>query len=107
MSALIARTRRGYEIVQEAVAAGVIEIEPLEPDALAAVQPYQVTRRQYLPARLAASRTMGVTPPRVRGFSLGRMAVRDPKGLWQQYRGSMSRLRRKFGVEPPWPRRRD
>lgn len=106
VSALIARTRRGYEIVQEAVAAGVIEVEPLEPDALAAVQPYQVTRRQYLPARLAASRTMGVTPPRVRGFSLGRMAVRDPKGLWQQYRGSMSRLRRKFGVEPPWLRRR-
>ncbi|MBE6481652.1 MAG: hypothetical protein E7Z94_04615 [Actinomyces ruminicola] len=104
ISALLARTPQGLEIIRDAVKAGVIAVTPLELDDLRLVQPYQHERRDFLVSRRAAARLMGLRPPRMSGFGAWRRALRRPRDSWRQLRGSVSRLRRKFAVAWPWSR---
>jgi coenzyme F420 hydrogenase subunit beta len=93
VSAILARTRRGAEVLAEAVAAGVLETQALDVDALAAVQPFQVTRRSTLWGRLLGTRLAGRPVPRYRGFALWRHALRAPLAQVRTARGSFSRAR--------------
>ncbi|WP_103062110.1 Coenzyme F420 hydrogenase/dehydrogenase, beta subunit C-terminal domain [Actinomyces qiguomingii] len=104
VSALLARTAHGLQIIQEAVRAGVIAVAPLDLDDLRAVQPYQHERRDHLVSRRTAARVMGLRTPRMQGFGIWWRALRRPRDSWRQFRGSLSRLRHKFQLDWPWRR---
>lgn len=93
ISALLARTPLGAELLQAAVADRVLEVGPLEPDALAAIQPYQVQRRRSLAARLIGARLAGRRVPHYRGFGLWRHLLSDPLGQLRTGRGTFRRVK--------------
>lgn len=93
VSALIARTARGLEAIQAAVAAGVIELGPLEMSQLASAQPLQTARRRFLFARMLGSRLAGRRPPRYRGFGLLRLTLEKPREAVRTLRGTYRRVR--------------
>ncbi len=92
-SALIARTRRGHDLLLEAFAAGVLVGAPLEPDAVAGVQPLQTSRRRTLAGRLLGARSAGRRVPRYAGFGLTGFAVRDWRETLRTARASFRRVR--------------
>lgn len=93
VSALIARTRRGLDLVTRAVAAGVLTVRPIEINDLAAVQPLQRQRRETLAGRLAGTMLAGGRVPRYRGFSLLRLALPRLREVLRVARGSYRRRR--------------
>lgn len=93
VSALIARTRRGLAVAEAAIAAGVIQVRPLEISRLADAQPLQTARRRYLQARLWGSRLGGRRPARYRGFELIRLGLRHPRQFVRVLRGTYRRVR--------------
>lgn len=91
VSALIARTKRGHQLILSAVASGIIGAEPLELRHISSVQPYQVERRATLWARLTGRRLAGWKTPRYQGFGLFSQGLTDPvKSLRYAY-GSFRR----------------
>lgn len=94
VSALVARTRRGLAVVEAAIEAGVIEVRPLEMNALASAQPLQTARRKHLLARLWGSLLAGRRPPRFPGFALARLGLHDPRTFINVLRGTHRRVRR-------------
>jgi coenzyme F420 hydrogenase subunit beta len=93
VSALLARTERGLEVLEEAFAADVLAGGPLHLDALAAAQPSQVERRQTLLARALGARLAGRQVPRFRGFALPLITRGRPRVLARIARGSYRRVR--------------
>jgi len=93
VSALIARTARGLDVVRRAVAAGVIEATPIEIGALAAVQPLHRERRSTLAGRLLGTVLAGGAVPRYRGFGLLALALPLLRENWRTARGSYRRRR--------------
>ena len=93
VSALIARTRRGLDVVTRAVAAGVLAVRPIDIDELAAVQPLQRHRRETLAGRLLGTAVAGGRIPRYRGFSLLRLAFSQPRESLRVARGAYRRRR--------------
>lgn len=91
VSALIARTPRGHDLILRAVAAGVIAAEPLNLDELERVQPFQVERRATLAGRLLGTQLAGVKVPRYRGFGLLTWMVRRPLANGRAAAGSFVR----------------
>ena len=94
VSALIARTERGLDLVTRAVAAGVLVAAPIAINDLAAVQPFQRQRRETLAGRLAGTVLAGRRIPVYRGFSLIALAVPRLREVVRMARGSYRRLRR-------------
>ena len=73
VSVVIARTRRGLEIVEGARQAGYLELEPAGVDAILASQGSDaglIRRRSDLWARLAVLRLLRIPHPRYEGFPL-------------------------------------
>lgn len=93
ISALIARTDRGRDVILEAAAAGVIELRPLAIAKLRDAQPLQVGRRRFLFARLLGARLAGRAVPRYRGFGLVPLTLRRPREAIRVLRGTMRRVR--------------
>lgn len=93
-SVLIARTARGLDVVQRALAAGVVEGRPLNLNTLRPVQPLQVERRTVIAGRLAGARLAGLPVPRAAGFGLVRFALRHPIRNLRAAKGTFSRARR-------------
>ena len=93
ISAILARTLRGEEILRAAVTAGALQVHALSLDALAAVQPFQSRRRRSLFGRLAGTRLAGRKIPRYRGFGLWRHAVTQVRGQLRIAKGSYQRVR--------------
>ncbi|MCW3158744.1 Coenzyme F420 hydrogenase/dehydrogenase, beta subunit C-terminal domain [Micropruina sonneratiae] len=93
VSAILARTKRGADILADAVADGILHVEPLDVDDLAAVQPFQVTRRSTLWGRLLGARLAGRATPSYRGFKLWRFALRQPLRQLRTARGTFRRLK--------------
>ena len=92
VSALIARTPRGLDVVRRAIAAGVIAATPVDIARLAAIQPLQRQRRTTLAGRLAGIRLAGGRVPAYRGFGLLRLGL----GRWRDtYRAAKSGYRRR------------
>ncbi|MGI4876791.1 MAG: Coenzyme F420 hydrogenase/dehydrogenase, beta subunit C-terminal domain [Janthinobacterium lividum] len=69
-SLVMARTTFGEALVRDAVAAGVIVTEPLDPGEIVRMQPSQARRKRELLARLAAVKVAGRPVPRYRGVRL-------------------------------------
>lgn len=93
VSALLARTPLGADLLQAAIADGVLDVAPLDPDALAEVQPFQVQRRTSLAARLIGARAAGRAVPSYRGFGLWRHLLRNPYEQLRTARGTFRRVR--------------
>lgn len=93
LSALLARTQLGADLLKAAVAEGALQVGPLDPDDLAAVQPYQVQRRTSLAARLIGARAAGRSVPRYRGFGLWRGLLREPLDQLRTSRGAFRRVK--------------
>jgi coenzyme F420 hydrogenase subunit beta len=96
-SAVLARTSRGHDVLTRAFAAGVLIGHPLDLDALAAVQPLQVSRRITLLGRLTGTVLAGRPVPRYRGFGLLRLAIRQFRPTARTARGSYRRVRKQVG----------
>lgn len=94
VSVLIARTARGQQVVQEAIAAGVLSATPISPAMVARVQPLQVKRRKTLAGRLIGARLAGLPVPRFRGFGLWSLAIRELRASVSTGRGTYARARR-------------
>ena len=93
VSALLARTPRGLNLLREALAEGAIAGEDLDLGSLAKVQPLQVDRRQTLLARLVGARLAGRPVPSYRGFDLVALSPRNPLRLLRIVRGTFQRVR--------------
>ena len=93
-SAVIAGSSLGLEILIAARAAGVIHLETISMDSLAAVQPLQRNRRRLLAARAWGSVVAGRLLPRYRGFSLTRLTLQTPLAALTVARGTYRRVRR-------------
>jgi len=93
VSALIARTRRGQDLVLRAVAAGVIAAVPIDIDDVAAIQPLQRQRRTTLAGRLAGARLAGAAVPRYPGFGLLRLAAGQARETYRTAKGTYRRVR--------------
>ena len=93
VSALIARTRRGWEAVENAIAAGVLIVRPIDIADLAAVQPTHRKRRETLLGRLAGTMLTGSRVPRFSGFRLARLGLAHPLALVRTARGTFARAR--------------
>lgn len=93
VSALIARTKRGHDLVLSAIANGIIGAEPLELRHISAVQPYQVERRGTLWARLFGRRLAGWQTPEYHGFGLLYQSLRSPVRALRYVYGSYRRSR--------------
>jgi coenzyme F420 hydrogenase subunit beta len=98
VSALIARTERGLDVIRRAIAAGVLAASPMDIADLAAVQPLQRTRRETLSGRLAGTVAAGGRVPRYRGFSL--IALGLPR-LREIYRTAKGTFRRRHAKTRP------
>ncbi|MEO6531352.1 MAG: Coenzyme F420 hydrogenase/dehydrogenase, beta subunit C-terminal domain [Specibacter sp.] len=93
ISALIARTERGRDLVLAAAAAGVLTLAVMDLEALVAVQPLQRKRRETLAGRLAGTVAAGGIIPRYSGFSLLRLALPRLRESWRTGKGSYRRRR--------------
>lgn len=92
-SVIIARTERGEDLVESAAKSGFLTITPSKISALHQVQPFQVSRRRFLAARLLGRRAARRRVPKYRGFGLFPMAIRHPRAAIRQARGSYRRAR--------------
>ena len=93
MSALIARTERGFDVITRAIAEGLLIATPIHINDLAAVQPYQRQRRQTLLGRLIGTVAAGGVIPRYSGFALGRLAASSLRDVIRVARGIYRRRR--------------
>ncbi len=93
VSALLARTQRGVDVIARAVAAGVLTVEAIDINDLAAVQPLQRQRRQTLAGRLTGTVLAGNSVPRYRGFSLLQLALPRWREVIRVARGAYRRRR--------------
>lgn len=93
VSVLIARTQRGRDLIEAAVAAGVLAVRTIEADSVAAVQPLQTKRRSTLAGRIVGSLLAGRPVPRYTGFSLLRLSLSNARQTLRSGRGTFRRCR--------------
>lgn len=91
VSALIARTPRGLDLIARAIVAGVIVANPIEIDDLARMQPLQRERRETLLGRMLGVGVAGARTPRYRGFGLLALALARPRDVVRAARGTRRR----------------
>jgi len=78
-SVLIARTRRGYDLVLRAAKAGYLHLEPVDLGQVLQVQQYHKSRRELMAGRLIGQLLAGSRPPTMRGFGLLHFAFSAPR----------------------------
>lgn len=93
VSALIARSLRGLDLIARAVSAGVIVARPIDIDDLAGMQPLQRDRRTTLLGRLLGAIASGARVPQYRGFGLLSLGLGRPRASIRAGRGTLRRLR--------------
>ena len=77
-SLTIARTREGQQLLEQALAAKAIVLEPYEPFELQHIQPYQANRKQTALVRRWAVMVLGGKAPHYQGYQLGRLLGKTP-----------------------------
>ncbi len=98
VSLIVARTRRGAEILAAAEDAGHLATQPFDPAGLAAMQTGQSGRRRALLGRLMALRLLGRPVPRYRGLGLWAAAREGgPATTLRGFLGMLKRARRARG----------
>lgn len=91
-SLAIARTESGRQLLDQALVAQVIALEPYEPSELQYIQPYQANRKQTAQVRRWAVMFMGGKVPQYRGYHLGRLLCTTPlKITLKAFIGSLAR----------------
>jgi coenzyme F420 hydrogenase subunit beta len=97
-SLVIARSPRGREIVEQARAAGALQLSRVSPDVFRGLSPYQPRVLGMLWGRLAGLRLTGAPRPRFRGLPLARH--------WWSALGIMPKIQSVLGtVKRAWLRR--
>jgi len=96
-SALVARTDRGRDLIERAIAAGVLTATPVTADQVVRVQPFQRRRRSTVLGRLVGSLCAGGGVPRYRGFRLLRWVAILPR---EQIRTARDTRRRVLARKP-------
>lgn len=89
-SLILGRTKKGADLVREAISANVIKAEQLNASEIMRMQPYQVTRKQALIARLIGARLAMKHIPKFNNMGLVEAArmmplklhVRNALGTW-------------------------
>ncbi|WNB85082.1 Coenzyme F420 hydrogenase/dehydrogenase, beta subunit C-terminal domain [Cellulomonas sp. ATA003] len=99
-SALVARTERGLDVVQRAVAAGVLTVRPITADDVVAVQPSQRRRRRTLLGRLTGARAAGARIPRYSRFGLLPLGAHHARESLRTARGTFRRVRARRTPRP-------
>ena len=77
-SLVLVRTERGRQTLQEAMKAGYLELERVEPSTVPRSQKALLARRRHLWGRLLVMRMMCIPVPRFAGFALFRSWLRLP-----------------------------
>ena len=91
-SLTIVRTEQGRQLLEQAVVAQAIVLEPDEPSKLQLIQPYQANRKQTAQVRRWAVMFMGGKVPQYRGYHLGRLLCTTPlKITLKAFIGSLAR----------------
>lgn len=91
-SIVLTRTRKGEELVVEAIDAGVLVTQPLSIDAIAQMQPFQARRKGMVLPRLAAMAAVRRKRPRFTDLALAENTRR--LGLKESLRSLLGTLRR-------------
>lgn len=78
-SVVIARTVRGHDLLMRAAASGELQLDTVDLDSVAKIQPLQVDRRYTLAARLAGRRLALKKVPKYRGYNLIGRSARRPR----------------------------
>jgi coenzyme F420 hydrogenase subunit beta len=94
-NSILARTAAGVELLEAAVAAGVITVcEPLSARQLDLFNPHQVAKKRAVGARLAALRAVRRPVPRVRRLRIARLALGNGiRPAVREFRGTLRRRR--------------
>ena len=91
----ISRTPKGDALMEEAIAAGVLAVEPDDMATMYRVQPHQAVKKQGLNARLAATGDSGYPVPDFRSVRLdAAQAQRDGAFHEKNYQGTKLRIQR-------------
>ena len=91
VSAVIARSLRGAQLLDEARTAGVLLLKPLDLDRVASIQPLQTDRKYTLAGRILARLIAAKPAPRYRGYHLTRIASRAIKRNLRSFAGTLRR----------------
>ncbi len=95
-SLILCRTPRGQSILDKAVRAHYLAVDPFTLEDVQVIQPYQAMRRRLVASRLLAMLVAGVSFPRYRGFHLVYNALQVSLGdNWRSFTGMLRRLRNK------------
>jgi coenzyme F420 hydrogenase subunit beta len=101
-NAVFVRTDVGAELLESAVAAGVLEVGDVIPvRRMDYFQPHQVEKKRAVASRLAGMRAAGAPVPRVRDLRIGRLARQTGwRAAFRQFLGAYRRARRGAFSEP-------
>ncbi|MGW0431100.1 Coenzyme F420 hydrogenase/dehydrogenase, beta subunit C-terminal domain [Micromonospora sp. NPDC003197] len=96
-SLVLARTERGVRLVEAAIAAGVLVLEPMPARILPASQPNLLHARGAVWGRLVTLRAAGLMTPRLKHLPMAGMwwRVLSPRQKLQSTVGTLRRIRRK------------
>ena len=101
-SGVIARTSRGAELLDAAVAAGEVTLgEPITPREFDDFQPHQVRKKLALNTRYDALSEAGLPTVNANGLRLEKLALRlDESAAEEEYSGTLQRIRAGRVTEP-------
>jgi coenzyme F420 hydrogenase subunit beta len=100
-SLVLARTERGVRLIEAAIAAGALVLEPVSPRILPASQPNLLNARGAVWGRLVTLRVAGLMAPRLRHLPMAALWWRLPiRQKLQSTVGTLRRIRRKRLREP-------
>lgn len=92
-SLIVSRTAAGEQLLGEAVAAGSLDIEPLEADQIDRMQPAQARRKRLVLARTASCHALLQPVPKMAGLDVAKAARRArPKELLHNFLGTIRRI---------------
>lgn len=101
-NALLVRTARGADLVRRAVAAGALVLSPLSAAELRQMHPNHLDRRLGAPVQQLALQVTGSRRIALRRYRpLAALRAAGPRLLWQQFAGTLRRIRRRDNVEEP------
>ncbi|MFI6761403.1 Coenzyme F420 hydrogenase/dehydrogenase, beta subunit C-terminal domain [Micromonospora sp. NPDC050417] len=101
-SLVLARTERGVRLVEAAIAAGALVLEPVAAEILPASQPNLLRARGAVWGRMSTLRAAGLMTPRLRRLPMARMWFRhlSTREKLQSTVGTVRRIKRKRLREP-------
>ncbi len=80
ISLVLARTRRGRTILEQAVGAGYLVLETTSPRSLVQAQKNLLDKRSWIWGRIAGLRMLGLPAPVLKGFHLFPLWIKAPAG---------------------------